>query len=43
MLADSTGRYTPPSRGHLVVKNGDMRFLMLEQILADQLEDLPPQ
>ena len=27
---------------HLVVKNGNMRFLLLELILADQLADLPP-
>ena len=26
---------------HLVVKNGNMRFLLLELILADHLEDLP--
>ena len=26
---------------HLVLKNGDMTFLLLELILADQLADLP--
>ena len=38
----SPGRSTPHWT-HLVVKNGNMRFLLLELILADQLADLLPQ
>ena len=37
----STGRSTM-QYWHLVVKNGNFIFLLLELILADQLEDLPP-
>ena len=36
----SSGRSTH-QYWHLVVKNGDMTFLLLEFILADQLADLP--
>ena len=36
-----TGRSTPKQR-HLVTKNGNLRFILLELILADQLADLPP-
>ena len=32
-----------PPYWHLVVKNGDFTFLLLELILADQVADLPPQ
>ena len=32
----------PPYNWHLVVKNGNFAFLLLEFILADQLPDLPP-
>ena len=32
----------PPKYWHLVVKNGNFTFLMLEFILADQLADLTP-
>ena len=31
-----------PLYWHLVVKNGNMTFLLLELIVADQLADLPP-
>ena len=40
-IGRSTGRSTP-RYSYLVVKNGDMTFLLLELILADQLADLPP-
>ena len=40
-IGRSTGRSTP-QYWHLVVKNGDFTFLLLELILADQLADLPP-
>ena len=36
----STGRSTP-SYWHLVVKNGNLTFLLVELILADQVADLP--
>ena len=34
--------YLTPCWWHLVVKNGNFTFLLLELILADQLADLPP-
>ena len=37
----STGRSTP-QYWHLVVKNGNFTFLLLELILADEVADLPP-
>ena len=37
-----SSRSTPWYR-HLVAKNGNFTFLLLELILTDQLEDLPPQ
>ena len=41
-IGRSTGISTPWER-HLVAKNGNFRFLLLEFILADQLADkLPP-
>ena len=40
-IGKSTGRSTP-QYWHLVVKNGNFTFLLLEFILADQLADLPP-
>ena len=40
-IGRSTGRSTP-HYWHLVVKNGNFTFLLLEFILADQLADLPP-
>ena len=40
-IGRSSGRSTP-QQWHLVVKNGNMTFLLLELILADQLADLPP-
>ena len=40
-IGRSTGRSSPPYR-HLVVRNGNMRLLLLELILADQLAGLPP-
>ena len=33
---------SPPQYRHLGVKNGNMRFLLLELMLADQLAYLPP-
>ena len=39
-IGRSTGRSTP-KYWHLVVKNGNLRFLLLEFILEDQLADLP--
>ena len=36
----STGRSIPHWKRHLVVKNGNMRFLLLVLILADQLADI---
>ena len=32
----------PPWERHLVAKNGNFRFLLLEFILADKLAYLPP-
>ena len=32
----------PPSTGHLVVKNGNLTFLLFELILVDEVADLPP-
>ena len=39
-IGRSTGRSTP-QYWHLVVKNGNFTFLLLELILTDQLADLP--
>ena len=41
-IGRSSGRSTPSQYWHLVLKNGDMTFLLLELILADQLTDLSP-
>ena len=41
-IASSTGRYTPTLNlqyRHLVAKNDDLGFLLLELILTDQLAD----
>ena len=40
-IGRSTGRSTL-QYWHLVVKNGDFTFLLLELIIADQVADLPP-
>ena len=40
-ISRSTDR-SPPWYWHLVVRNGDITFLQLEIILADQLADIPP-
>ena len=40
-IGTSTGRSTPCKYWHLVVKNGNFTFLLLESILADQWADLP--
>ena len=40
-IGRSTGRSNPQYR-HLVGKNGDFTFILVELILADQLADLPP-
>ena len=41
-IGRSTGRSTPSRKWHLVVKNDNMTFLLLELICADQLADLSP-
>ena len=40
-IGRSTGRFTP-QYWHLVVKDGNFTFLLLELILADQLTDICP-
>ena len=40
-IGRSSGRSTP-QYWHLVVKNGNFTFLLLQLILADQLANLPP-
>ena len=40
-IGRSSGRPNPQF-WHLVIKNGNMTFLLLVLILADQLEDQPP-
>ena len=40
-IGRSPGRSTP-HWWHLVDQNGDMKFLLIELILADHLADLPP-
>ena len=40
-ISRSTSRSTPyPQEGYLVAKNGNLRFLLLQVLLADQLADL---
>ena len=41
-LADQLVALPPPQYWHLVVKNGNFTFLLLELILADQVADLSP-
>ena len=41
MLADKVAHLSPPY-WHLVIKNGNFTFLLLELILADEVADLPP-
>ena len=42
ILAEEVADLAPPQYWHLVVKNGNFTFLLLEFILADQLADLSP-